>query len=175
MKMEANSSLSSGRGMVLFDAEALEGGVGYSLAEPDCFKRLEGPGTPCVFVDLRWGKSSSEKKEKKGPLLQLGMGCQGCEQGGARVNMGCGKAASREESRREDSMFWTRASLVKVSMVSILSTIQALQRAPSTKSGQQKNKQKTSNKKTHKFRTSKVARHHTRQKKQTNLQRTRSS
>ena len=158
---------------MLFDGEPLE--VGYSLAEPDCFKRLEEPGTPCAFVDLRWGKSSSEKKEKKGPLLQLGMGCQGCEQGGARVNMGCGKAASREESRRED-MFWTRASLVKVFMVSILSTIQALQRAPRrTKSGQQKNKQTTSNKTTHKFRTSKVARHHTRQKKQTNLQRTRSS
>ena len=119
------------------------------------------------------GEVFLRKKEKKGPLLQLGMGCQGCEQGGARVNTGCGKAASREESRREDSMFWTRASLVKVSMVSILSTIQALQRASRrTKSG---HKQKTSKKKTHKFRTSKVARHHTRQKKQTNLQRTRSS
>jgi len=86
VKMGVNSPLSSGRGMVLFDGEALEGGVGYNLAGSNRL-RLEGPGTAC---ELRGGKSSSEKKEKKELLLQLWMGCQGCEQGGARVNTGGG-------------------------------------------------------------------------------------
>lgn len=104
VKMEVNSPLSSGREMVLFDGEAL-GGVGYKLTGSDCLRRLEGPGTACAWVDLRGGKSSSEKMGKKGLRLQLGMGCQGCEQGGARVNTGCWEAASglsREESCRED-------------------------------------------------------------------------
>jgi hypothetical protein len=104
VKTGVNSPLSSGRGMVLFDGEALEGGVRYELAESNCL-RPEGPGTACVWVDVRGGKSFSVKKKKKGFLLQLGMGCQGCEEGGARVNTGCGEAASglsREESCGED-------------------------------------------------------------------------
>jgi len=101
VKIGVNSPLSSGSGMVHFDGEALEGGVGYKLTGPDCFRRLEGPGTPCVCLDLRGGKSSSEKNEKKGLLLLLGIGCQGCEQSGARVNTDCGSGLSKEESFRE--------------------------------------------------------------------------
>lgn len=96
--MGVNSPLSSGRGMVLFDGEALEGGVGYKVVGSDCLRRLEGPGTACV---LRGGKSFSEKIEKNLLLLQPWMGFQGCEQGGARVNTGCEEAASKFESCRE--------------------------------------------------------------------------
>jgi len=121
-KMGVNSPLSSGRGMVLFDREALEGGVRYELAGSDCLRKVEGPGTASVWVDLSGGKSCSEKMERKERLLQLGMGCQGCEQGGARVNTGCGEVSSglsREESCGED-IRWTRVSLVKASMVSVV-------------------------------------------------------
>lgn len=103
VKMEVNSPLSSGSGMVHFDGEALEGGVGYKLTGPDCLRRFEGPGTPWVCLELSGGKSSSEKKEKKGLLLQLGTGCQGCEQSGAKVNTGCGSGLSKEESFGEDT------------------------------------------------------------------------